>query len=329
MPKAHIVKGNVAVEKFQDGEGSEFPMSKHMYLSEWKTDLFRTLCQKGDAGARVLNPGIGEPMFMGANVAARIKDCPGARLVRGFKIMHIPLPSPRWGGGDAWSAHFHVVVAHPNMHGREVYECVTLPACQNDLNAPFVFVPSSLAHPEISDNDILSNDWLTGKVFGGNLNFVEVLLCDFENCGRRSSLYKSDPRALRAVKKQNIVIFPYFQEWHRARHFSSPMDELDQLAEHMGFLALEDNQTIGINSNMTTQDLRQVIEKSRAHALVDPLQTLEVQKRCSLLAETTVFSTTEIRDFYFAHYDSQKTIIDGILSHRWEMALESKNFTRK
>lgn len=328
MPKPTIVKGSVCIEKFQEGEGVEAVMSLEMYKL-WRKNIFHTLCVKGDPGARILDHGTGDPSHRGKNAQARIKDCPGSRLVRGFKIFFVPLPSPRWGGEDAWAAHFHTVVAHPNMSGREVYECVTKPLRSQDMNLPFVFVPSSAAHPELSDDDIFEDVWLTGTVFGGNPNFVEVLMCDFENVGRRSAIYNSNPFDIRAVRKQRTVFYPHFLEWHGLQKFAAPMDDPHQVAELMGFLSMNDSQTTEDIANMTNDDLEVVAENAREHAIIDPIATLQLQKRCSVFAEGALFTPTELQKFYFDHYTNQMHRIEDVMTHRWHISLSSKNLSTR
>ena len=127
-----------------------------------------------------------------------------------------------------------------------------------------------------------------------------------------------------SVKKQRIVLFPYFQDWHAERRFVSPVDDLHQLAEHMGFISMDDVPCMDIK-NVAQGELEKLVKQAYPGALVDPFETVSVQKLCTSLAMHSASTTEELKALYYTHYDSQKTKIDAILAERWVKMLKAKN----
>jgi len=137
------------------------------------------------------------------------KEC---RLIRGYKLTSLPLPDSGI-ESIAYSAQAVIVIQHAD--GR--YESL---ACNNVSSdpSPFVFVPSSRMHPELSDEQLLSCHFALAEIIDGPAAIVDTLIrmrCTMSRFEQRK-LCRS-PEEAPTVKNLMIRYFPHFEAWSRKR----------------------------------------------------------------------------------------------------------------
>jgi len=154
----------------------------------------RILQAPGDAVPIQIVPGDGDPTKNFENCRSYIEKQPKtckATLVRGFKLSEQDWP----GSGDGLAtapaffvkATFHCVVRVTKMNsntGKEFdsHVCVTSSALDVKTgrfdDCPFIFVPSSRAHAELTDAQLLSSRWSCGIVVIGDTDAQSKALSD-------------------------------------------------------------------------------------------------------------------------------------------------------
>jgi hypothetical protein len=107
--------------------------------------------------------------------------------VRGYRILFVRLQDDDW----VVKAVFHVVLSHASKDPAvpDRYECVT--DHYNDVGDAkngFLFVPSSRAHANLTDDEILSGKWCFGTVLIGCDAFCEWLISHMQVQGMNRSL---------------------------------------------------------------------------------------------------------------------------------------------
>ena len=166
-----------------------------------KAIVLPLLRAKGDPAPRILQPGRGDRASWFRNVRELLARTPGGTLVRGYKLFVFRL-DPHVFRSIAWKAQFHVVVARAGESGKLLYECANKGHPGNEEELPFVFVPSSRAHSELTDEQLLSGDWHLGSVVGGDAFFEMRFVAHEKLQGRAQSVVDSNPDALKAKPRQ-------------------------------------------------------------------------------------------------------------------------------
>lgn len=216
-------------------------MDRVMSVAEYNASkrlVGRTLRHTGDPPPRVMAHGRGCILALCATVEALLKQRPGARLVRGYKLHTVPLSQYAVAERDGIKATFHVVLAAPSRDDptSDVYECACKAFNPLDQEKPFVFVPSSRAHPQIGDAELLENRWILGCVVFGNLSWADMLCTTSRVAGRRPSVIGTTPEACVSKRHWRVRLHPYFQEWYADRKpVRHPSDDLQGFAELFGF----------------------------------------------------------------------------------------------
>ena len=205
-----------------------------------------------------------------------------------------------WNGMNAWKASFHVVVAHPPAKGttKWIYEDPNQPPDEDDIGVPYIFVPSSRGHAELTDEQVLSNKWVMGYVVGGNARFCERVVLDQRLRGRRRSVLGTSPEQVVSKRAQKCYLMPGFERWHRARDIEDP---IDCVAESMGFPVVD------IDSCLDIDDLK-ALKSAMANntdALVDGLETLTMQLDMARAHSRGELTDAKMQQQFFDHYDAQ------------------------
>ena len=228
--------------------------------------------------------------------------------MRGFRLYHINLQPGGWGdwgGMNAWKATFHLVVAHPPNDGgsKWIYECANLPANEEDVGTPYIFVPSSRGHAELSDEAVLSNKWVLGYVVGGNAHFCEMVILDQKMRGRRRSVLGTTPEQVVAKRSQKCYLMPGFEAWHNARDIDDPVD---CVAESMGFPVVD------IDASLDLENLANVKSAmaNNQEAMVDGLETLTLQMNTAVAHNRGQLTEVDIQKRFFAHYDQIRVRVE-------------------
>jgi hypothetical protein len=278
-------------------------------FGKWKRTLLPILRQRGDPPPRIMQHGrapVGDGRFT-ANVRDMLNQNAhrGSVLVRGYRLYHINLKPNMlvwgdWSGMNAWKATFHVVVAHPPANGttKWIYEDPNQPPDEDDIGIPYIFVPSSLGHAELTDAQVLSNKWVMGYVVGGNPHFCEMVVLDQKLRGRRRSVLGTSPDEVVSKRAQKCYLMPGFERWHRAREIDDP---IDCVAESMGFPVVDIDSTLDIDN---IKDLKAAIANN-TDALVDGLETLTVQMTMATQHKYKAVTDAQMNELFFDHYDTQ------------------------
>ena len=262
-----------------------------------------TLRNKGDPPPRIMAHGSGCIRSLFLTVEALLKKRPGARLVRGYKLHTVPLIG-RDMGGDAIKATFHVVLAQPSTSdpSREVYECACAAYFECDKGLPFVFVPSSRAHPQVPDEELLGNQWIPGCVIFGNLVWADTTCAIQRVVGRRAGVIGTTPEACVAKRNWRVRLFPFFEDWYNDRKPQRyPSDDMQTYAEFFGFPIYEvrDNERW---KSLEYGVMQQGVEDNDV-AIVSGDDTLKFCALISVKLHAKKITDAQARACFEAHYD--------------------------
>ena len=275
-----------------------------------KAQVLPTLRARGDPPPRIVDPGTGERTRWFSNVKELLASTPGGTLVRGYKLFTFPLNQRVW-HRTAWKAQFHVVVAHEGESGKLLYTCANSAHHSLEAQTPFIFVPSSRAHPEVSDADMLENKFIMGAVVGGNPAFTDALVLDKRLRGRRYSVIATCPEECVAKRNVMVRLTTYFREWFKKRQVQGDMHNL---AEQMGMPVCN----VGECQNFADEDVAELIERvqSNDQALVNGTEGLKMELNAVHDIFTRQASIDEVRLAFFGYYDETKEKVDEVLRQR-------------
>lgn len=275
-----------------------------------KAFVLPLLRAKGDPSPRILQPGKGDRNSWFRNVRELLARTAGGTLVRGYKLYVYPL-DPRMWRSVAWKAQFHVVVARAGESGKLLYECANKGHPGKEEQVPFIFVPSSRAHAEVSDADLIENKFIMGSVVGGNSAFTDALVMDKKLRGRRFSVIATCPEACVAKRNVKVRTLPYFTEWFRLRGVKG---DLHNLAEQFGMPCCN----VGDEATFDDDDLNQLWERvqSNEEALINGVQGIKMELEARRDLFTGATSLDRVRLAFFAYYDEAKIKVDEIMAQR-------------
>ena len=283
-----------------------------------KAQVLPTLRARGDPPPRVMEPGKGDHTRWFSNLKHLLECTPGGVLVRGYKLFVFPLDARVW-CNVAWRAHFHLVVARESESGKFLYECPNSGHNSLEAQTPFIFVPSSRAHLDVSDEDILANKFVMGEVVGGNPEFTDVLVMDRRLRGRRASVIATCPEE--CVAKRNVVVrlLPYFREWFKKRDVK---DTLLNLGERMGMPCCN----VGEDEHFLEEKLDELMERmqSNGEALVNGAEGIKMEFDASCDIFTRKATIDEVKLAFFEYYDKTKIKVDEVSRHRLDACLRSQ-----
>lgn len=251
----------------------------------------------------------------------------GSVLVRGYRLHTVPLKGEGWKHADVgpvWKAMFDFVVAHPprdpSKSDKWIYECATAPEDNADRTKDFIFVPSSRGHTELTDEQLLSGEWLLGTVIGGNQRFCDVVAADNVSRGRERSMICRSPERCIAKRLATFGFFPHFASWYQQERRNMP---LESMAEVMGFPCVDVAER---DANPTTNffDEKHVYESigNNTNALVDGgRRSHRLWQECemALYAGGTQFEHVVAR--MHAHYDALLEEVEEVMEQRFRAAM--------
>ena len=113
-----------------------------------------------DAPPRQMQPGTGPRADWWSNLARLREARSGGALVRGFCLYEMPATFGKRRTAPTWRCCFHVVVETRTTSDRVVYEDPNEARRTCDADKPYIFVPSSRAHAQLSDAQLLSGEWI-------------------------------------------------------------------------------------------------------------------------------------------------------------------------
>ena len=274
--------------------------------------IFKTLWKKGDDTARLgMVPGDAGPSHeMRRNVRAVMDRYAAAgvsvRAARGWKMFGMVV------GGRiiGWRAAFHIVVEHldPAQREKRIYECATPHPWGG--KEPFIFLPSSRAHAEVSDGALLNDD--------DRLQFGVVFGCNPEaSVLKASTIYVN--RVLEIAKKhlpagklpEEVVsrdlhpccIPPLFEEWCAERH---PDMNVHTVAMLMGFPKLS---PCSSNKSMLLSWLANADEGEEEqgdHGFVKASDVITQSQMLQIMVNEKKISNEKATELMFAIFDKRE-----------------------
>jgi hypothetical protein len=293
-PRARLVR-NAQTEKPPSAENGVDRLMTQCEFETIKRYMLPEIRSKGDPPPRVVRPGDGDRKTWFANVRALLEKTPGGRIVRGYKMFVVPLDLSVW-KCPAWKAQFHIVVRRPSPSGRGVYECANIGHSDADCSSSFIFVPSSRAHPEISDADLLGDKFVAGYVVGGNTLFADAICIDQRVRGRRYSVVATCPEMCVAQRNVLVRLLPRYSEWFRLREVKG---DLQNLAEQMGM------PTFNVGEPVDNEDLESLFNQvtQNTGSLISGIEgiKMEMEARRKLMCGETTFA--QVRLDFFDYYD--------------------------
>lgn len=173
--------------------------------ARWRADprlrkgLWKALCARGDPPPRELRPGSGNKRMVSANVSALVRERPGARPARGWKVLLLELAGLKQ---TMWQAIAHVVVE--NADG-------TLTDATDEPLGQYVLLRSSRIAPDMDDSALLNGRWTFPSVVGGNEAFKSHMLVNYPDLA-------SSPEDVVPQKVQQVYIPKGVQSWASRRH---------------------------------------------------------------------------------------------------------------
>ena len=302
-PRARLVR-NAQTETPPSAEKGVDRLMTQCEFNLVKTYLLPEIRTKGDPPPRIVRPGDGgDRKNWFANVRMLLEKTPGGHIVRGYKMFVVPLDLSVW-KCPAWKAQFHIVVRRPSPSGRGIYECANVGHSDADRDAPFIFVPSSRAHPELSDADLLADKYVAGFVVGGNTLFADAICVDQRVRGRRHSVIATCPELCIAQRNVVVRLLPSYSEWFRLRGVKG---DLQNLAEQMGM------PTFNVGEPVDNEDLELLYNQITLNtgSLVSGIEgiKMEMEARRKLMCGETTFA--QVRLDFFDYYDrSHKQVCD-------------------
>ena len=286
-------------------------------FKKWKRELLPQIREPGDPPPRLIRPGSGCQTAYFKNLRELLASDKSAKLVRGYKMYQVPLVDEQWKNKHAWKAVSAAVVSFPvtksaatengdaSQRRTVMYRCAT----KCDSENAYVFVPSSRANAELSDDQYVSGMWILGCIIGGNETFCRLVMFDQNLRGQRKSVIHRVPEQLVAKRAIKTFLLPWFKSWYETR---MPNESIDALAEIMGFPVSD----IDENLDMThAKSLRKGVDANAA-SLVNGYKTIDLQlKWCKHLHhnETT---PKKVRDVFFKHYDALYKTVETVIQQR-------------
>ena len=183
----------------------------HEYNAE-KRAIRAHLCFAGDAPTALVQPGSFPYDIAPRMVKHRMEQLRGdgkeCKLMRGYKLTSL-LPPNSGIESLAYNAKGIVVIQH--VDGK--YESLAQNSMSSD-RSPFIFVPSSRMHTELSDEQLLSGHFMLATVIDGPKSIIDTLMRLRVKMSRfeQRKICRS-PEEAHAVKSVLIRYFPHFDNW--------------------------------------------------------------------------------------------------------------------
>ena len=280
-----------------------------------KRQLLPEIRHRSDPPPRQLRHGDGARGIWLANLV-RLLESSGGTLVRGFALYEVPLDKAQW-REPAWRCTFHMVVQTTLPSGKVVYTDPNAAMNADDQDSLYIFVPSSRAHAELNDAQLLSNHWITGSVIGGNRTFCEAMVIDQKTRGRRWSVIGLTPETLVAKPNVKVKMLPYFGTWIKTR--GVPEDP-KSLGELMGMATYPYGAEVDESDPVAAYDA----VSTNAESYISGLDGLKLEMSCrkQLLAGT--ISLIDVQDKFFEYFDETYGLVRHLqteaVNHRRALA---------
>tara|TARA_B100000795_G_scaffold192626_1_gene147015 strand:+ start:2688 stop:3635 length:948 start_codon:yes stop_codon:yes gene_type:complete len=292
-----IVQTEQALPSFETA--SDRLLSLKAYTRD-KKEILANLRERGDDAPRLVLPGRGSINNWHENVRASIHET-GGKAVRGFILYTIPLDLSAW-KSVAWKATFHIVVETATSSGKTLYTDPNEAYKSSEQTDAYIFVPSARAHRELSDDEILQPNHLTGSVVYGNLRFCDGYIINQKARGRKWSIVGKTPETLLSKRNVRVRLMPHFSEWHRQNEI---VEDAKTQAELMGSSVFEYGTTIDESDVLASYAA--VTENEESY--VDGLRGLKLELGCRQQLMNGTITLSDVRSLFFAYFDETLTTV--------------------
>lgn len=274
-----------------------------------KGALLPRLRARGDPPPRRMRAGDMERNAWHANLRQLLQST-GGTVVRGFKLYKLRVDPESW-NCMVWLATAHVVIATVLPSGTTVY---TDPNAQVDGTDEYIFVPSSRAHSELTDEQLLSGDWHLGSVVGGDAFFEMRFVAHEKLQGRAQSVVDSNPDALKAKPRMIVRLPPHFAEWFRVNERDGAVENLAELMGAPVFPSSDSNQA----QTETADEIELYANATRSgEACVDGLRGIKLELHCRGQLLRGEMSIAEARRCFFSYFDTTYEKVNQVQSKRF------------
>lgn len=278
-----------------DGVAGVQLMSTNVF-NKRKGALLPKLRARGDPPPRRMRAGEGARDAWHANLRELLQST-GGTVVRGFKLYKLRVDPGIW-KDPAWLAVVHAVVATVLPSGIAVY---TDPNAQVDGADEYIFVPSSRAHGELTEAQLLSGEWHLGSVVGGSAVFEARFIGHEKLQGRAQSVVSSNPDLLVSKPRMIVRLPPHFAEWFRVNERDGAVDNL---AEMMGAPVFSCSDP-GRDHAETVDEVELYETATRSgEAHVDGLRGIKLELHCRGQLLRGEMSIAEARRCFFSYFDA-------------------------
>ena len=278
------------------------------YYKKHRSEILPRLRARNDPPPRLMRVGSGPQEEYHSNLRAEIARR-GGSVVRGFKLYKFRVDKAIWSEAS-WRAMVHMVVATVSPSGTTVY---TDPNRENADADEYIFVPSARAHPELTDEQLLSGEWFLGGVVGGVASFCARFIAHERLHGRSRSVIAYTPEDLRTKPVVVMRLPPHFAEWHR---LSGHRCDVDTLAEMMGATVFPLDAAPDPNAEIDA--IRALAQSANnTEACVNGMLGIKLELKCTKQLMRGELSVPEARRLFFSHYDSVYTAVRAEQSRRF------------
>ena len=312
--RSKLLRKETSNATYIENGGCDRVMSLEIF-SKLKRQLLPEIRNRNDPPPRQLRHGEGARGIWLGNLE-RLLASSGGTLVRGFALYEIPLNAAHW-REPAWRCTFHMVVQTTLDSGKTVYTDPNAAMNAEDQDSLYIFVPSSRAHAELDDAQVLSNSWITGSVIGGNRSFCEAMVIDQKTRGRRWSVIGLTPETLVAKRNVKVKLLPYFGTWIKSREIP---EDPKSLGELMGMETYDYHAKVDESDPAVAYDA----VSGNAESYTNGVEGLKLEMTCrqQLLAGT--ISLTDVQDKFFAYFDETYGLVRHLqteaVNHRLALA---------
>ena len=292
-------------------EGIDVVMTRAQFEAS-KKSICKCLRHRGDPPPRVMRPGEERGAYFSNLRLALQKQGTDATVVRGYKMYHLPLSKKRF-ASDAWKGQFHMVVSVRRTNG-DVYIDPNCAYHLPDQDREFVFVPSSSAHANLSDEQLLSGKFICGAVIGGEPTFAAMVCADQRLRGRHTSVIGISPTDCVARERVRIYKMPFFEEWFCQLSPAMSVD-MEATAEFFGFPVCRIDEKFSTDSITQMADLI-VHNREKRNAILDGRVTLQFYLDFKEAYDAGRYSNEEAKETWFEHYNGLRSDLDQYLDEK-------------
>ena len=281
-------------------------------FTKQKGRILNELRTRTDAPPRLMRVGNGDPADWQMSILSLLER-DGATAVRGFKLYKLAVDMDHW-KEPAWLATTHVVVSTVSSSGNVVYTDPT--ACED---GQYIFVPSGRAHPDLSNEQLLSGQWLAGSVVGGNPRFCQAFTIYEQLHGRQRSVVGVSPEQLVAKRNVFVRMMPHFVEWYRARGHTNGLETQAELMGAPVFCVgteVDDHDALAAYNAMVDNP------ESYVHGVLG----LKLELKCRQQLMRGELSVEDVKSVFFAHFDSCAHIVHAEQARQLTEKLQTCGF---